>query len=210
MTALLHTGLLLAAFWTAVLLYRGRQPLRFVAGLAAGAACAHLGWAALHWGEMSRHPGAILDLSLGYCVLFLPLGPLLFAPQAATWRALPLALAAARLGCLAAGCCHGTPAPWGTHPTPLYEIALLVALHSAVRATPDARAAAVFLAGFGLERLVVEPWRATPPLAEPLIAPAAIAALWCAAGTGLLLAPRARRARARREEGTACERPCFS
>ena len=110
MTLPLHTAILFAAFWTAVLLYRGTRPLRFVAGLAAGASCAHLGWAALHWTEVSRHPEAILDPSLGYCVLFFPLGPLLFAPQAPSWRTLPLVLAVARLGCVAAGCCGGTPA----------------------------------------------------------------------------------------------------
>jgi hypothetical protein len=183
-TALLHSALLCAALWTAVSLYRGGRPLRFVAALAAGAAFAHLGWARLHWAAVAGHPAALLDPTLGYCVLFLPLGPLLLAPEAATWRALPLALAVARLGCLIAGGCHGVAAAWGSHPTPLYEVALLLALHLAVRASADARAAAVFLAGFGLARLTVEPWRAAPPLGPPTLDPALLAALWT--GVGLL------------------------
>jgi hypothetical protein len=177
----LHLAILCAAFWTAALLYRGDKPLRFVTGLALGAAASHLGWAALHWRAVAEQPQALLDPALGYCVLFFPLGPLLLAPQAATWRALPLALAVARAGCLVAGCCGGTPGPFGAHPTPLYEMALLAALHFAVRAAPERAAAAVFLAGFGALRLAVEPWRAAPPLGEPAVPTAALAALWLGA-----------------------------
>ena len=196
-SALLQPALLCGAFWTAVFLYRGQKPLHFVGSLAAGATAAHLGWAGLHWQAVSAHPQALLDPSSGFCVLFFPLGPLLFAPGAASWRALPLALAVARLGCVAAGCCHGTPAPWGMHPTPLYEAALFVALHLALRSTGDARAAGTFLTGFGLVRLFVGPWRATPPLGEPRLSPEAIAA-FCAC-CGLLLLLRGRAAPAPRE-----------
>jgi len=65
MTVPLHAALLCAAFWAAVLLYRGAHPFRFVAGLAAGATCAHLGWAALHWTEVPGQAPATTPLFLG-------------------------------------------------------------------------------------------------------------------------------------------------
>lgn len=183
MTAALHTLLLCGALWTAVLLYRGRRPLHFVAALAVGAGLSHLGWAGLHWAAASQHPTALIDPRVGYCVLFFPLGPLLLARDAATWRALPLALAVARSGCVFADCGGGAAG----HPTDLCEFVLLVALHFVVRSSADNRAAAVFLLGFGLERLAVEPWRGAPPLGEPTLDPALIAALWSTAGAFRLL-----------------------
>jgi hypothetical protein len=191
-SSLLHVALLFAAFWTAVLLYRGERPLCFVAALAVGAIVSHLGWAGLHWQAVAEHPQALFDPGLGYCVLFFPLGPLLLAPEATTWRALPLALAVARAGCLAGGCCGGEPGRFGAHPTPLYEMALLAGLHFAVRAAPKRAAAAVFLAGFGALRLAVEPLRAAPPLGEPAAPVAALSALWL--GAGLLVLPARARA----------------
>lgn len=145
-----QTLLLFAAFWTAVLLYRGYRPARFVLGVGLGAALTHLGWAMLHWNIVLQHPTAVLDPALGFSVLFFPLGPILAAPQPATWRALPLALAVARAGCVVAGCCHGSVGSSGPYPTPLYEVGLLVLLHFAVRAAPGPKAMAVFLLGFGL------------------------------------------------------------
>jgi hypothetical protein len=186
----LQWAALCAAFWTAVLLYRcgppaGLQPARFVAGLALGAGLAHLGWVLLHAAPIARHPQAIWNPSLGYCVLFFPVGPLLFSPGARAFAALPLALAVARAGCLVAGCCRG---PQG-EATPLAEIAALVALHVLVRHLPERAVLPAVLAGFGAIRLALEPWRAPPPLGAPALAPAWIAAAWLAAsGAWLALA----------------------
>ena len=146
-----------------MLLYRGTRPSRFVAGLALGAACAHAGWALLHLDEVRAHPWALLDPTTGFAVLFVPLGLAALERSAAAFAALPLALAVARLGCLAAGCCHG---PAG-EPTPLAEVTGLVALHFAVRRLPSCGILPAVLVGFGLLRLVLEPWRAQPPLGPP-------------------------------------------
>ena len=203
-----------AAFWTAVLAYRGRAPdpglaPRFVIGLGIGAALARFGWAALHLPALLAQPALVLSPATGFTVLTLPIALLLVAPSrsrasarssflAASLGSLPLALAVARLGCLAAGCCHGTPTllPWGVaidagalrvHPTPAYEIAGCVALWLVVRALPPIWIASVVLIGFGLIRLLVEPWRAEPPLGAPLVAPSLLAAAWM--GVGVLLSP---------------------
>ena len=123
-------------------------------------------------------------------MLFLPLGPLLLERSAAAFASLPLALAVARLGCLAAGCCLGTPtsAPWavaGLHPTALYEVAGLLALHGAVSRAEARFAAPLVLGGFGALRLLIDPLRAAPPLGAPLVAPTAIAAVWLALAAAL-------------------------
>jgi hypothetical protein len=173
------------AGWTGMLSFalRGgrRGGVRFALGLGLGALLAHAGWAMLHWRAVAVHPGALLDPSSGYCVLFAPLGVLLFTRSPAAFRALPLAFAVARAGCLAAGCCRGP----GGEPTPLYEMGGLVLLHALVWQSSDRWAVSLFCAGFGLVRLGVEPWRATPPLGEPAISPAWIAAAWVAAGVAL-------------------------
>lgn len=167
---------------------------RFAVGLVAGAACALGGGAVLH-----GDPGA------GASILLFPVGVLaseLGLPEperaryrAAALRALPLAWAVARVGCLAAGCCGGVPAnpfgAWtGVHPTPVYEMAGLAVLHVVVRDRPPRVAAAAVLAGFGGIRLAVEPLRAAPAAGPPLIPAAWLAALWVAAG--LRLGSRAR------------------
>jgi len=177
---------LFGAFWMAVLSYRGARPLRFVLGLGAAALLAHLGWAVLHWEVVWEVPWARLDPSTGFCVLFAPLGLLLVERSAAAFRALPLAFAVARAGCLAAGCCHGS----GGEPTPIYEMGGLVCLHAAMSKIADRRAIPAFCAGFGLVRLGVEPWRAIPPLGEPVISPAWIAGAWVAAGIVVAFAGR--------------------
>lgn len=173
------------AFWAAVLAFarRGERGggTRFAIGLGLGAVLAHAGWALLHWLAVAEHPGAIADPSTGYCVLFAPIGVLLCTRSPAAFRSLPLAFAIARSGCLAAGCCHGP----GGEPTPLYEMGGLLLLQALVRRVPDRWALAVFCAGFGLVRLAVEPWRAPPPLGEPAIPPAWIAAAWIAAGLAI-------------------------
>jgi hypothetical protein len=196
------------AFWTALLSFPCRsqsaEALRLVLALAVGAALAHLGWVALHLPHVLDHPLRILDPTRGFSILFLPLGPLLLAPRGAPQRraflarsfaSLPLALAVARLGCLAAGCCYGVPtsAPWGVpgaagasvHPTPLYEVLGCLGLHGVLRRLSSRWVTPVFLTGFGLIRLFVEPWRSTGPIDPPGFPPALIAAAWLAAGLQL-------------------------
>jgi len=197
---------------------------RCVLGLALGAVLAHLAWALLHAAAVATHPAALLNPAAGFTVLAVPLGLLATAPWrasserrtaylAAAFVPLPFALAVARLGCLAAGCCHGTPTelPWGIslaaaelraahgglfaagpglHPTPLYESAGLLALGLAVRRLPRDWVAPAVLAGFGALRLAVEPWRAPPPLGPPLVPPALLAAAWLLAAALLLPSPR--------------------
>lgn len=174
---LLQLAALSGAFWTALWLYRGAQPLRFVAALGLGAGLAHLGWALLHLPIVLRHPWSLLGAA-GFSALFVPLGLLALTPTAASLAPLPLALAVARLGCLAAGCCHG---PRG-EPTPLLAMTGLALLHLVVRRLPERRVVGSVLAGLGGVRLATEPWRAPPPSGEPLIQPSAIAALWMALG----------------------------
>lgn len=185
---LLQLLALFGAFWTAIALYARHSPspapARFVAALAFGAVFAHLGWAALHLSEVATHPSALLDPARGLTVLFVPLGLLLLERSPAAFASLPLALAVARLGCLAAGCCHGE----NGEPTPLYEIGGLMILHGMVSRLPDRWAIPVVLAGFGLIRLGVEPMRATPPLGEPVVPIVAIAAVWV--GLGIAMAVR--------------------
>jgi hypothetical protein len=185
-----------AAFWTALVLYARRarpgRPVRFALALVLGAAFAHAGWLLLHapaiWPALGSRPGLLLDPSLGFCMLFLPLGPLLLERSAAAFASLPLALAVAKLGCLAAGCCLGIPttAPWavaGLHPTALYEVAGLLGLHAVVLRAEARWAAPLVLGGIGALRLWIEPLRAAPPLGAPAVPPAALAAGWllCAA-----------------------------
>ena len=196
--ALLQPVAWCAAFWTALFLYTRRarpaQPLRFTCALALGAALAHAGWLLLHaplaWAALGTRPGLLLDPLFGFCVLFLPLGPLLIERSSAAFASLPLALAVARLGCLAAGCCHGTPtaAPWavaGLHPTALYEIAGLLALHGGVSRAGGRFVAPLVLGGVAALRLLLEPLRALPPLGAPIFTPAAVAFAWLAIASGL-------------------------
>jgi hypothetical protein len=179
---LLQLLALFGAFWTAIALYARQSPspapARFVTALGLGAVFAHLGWAVLHWPAVAAHPSALLDPARGLTVLFVPLGLVLLERSPAAFASLPLALAVARLGCLATGCCHG---PEG-EPTPLYEIGGLVVLHGVVHRLPARSVTPAVLAGFGLMRLATEPLRAMPPLGEPLVSPASIAAAWIAGG----------------------------
>ncbi len=220
---------LCVAFWIAVLGFGRRAPTpaesaRFVLGLALGAALAHLGWVLLYADRVWMHSWLWVDPARGFTVLWLPLGPLVTAPWragaaartrylAAAFASLPLALAAARVGCLFAGCCHGIPTqlPWGValagelaprHPTPLYEIAGFLGLHFAARAAPDPRVAPLVLIGFGLLRLGVEPWRAQPPLGAPLVPAWLLAAAWVAVGRILLRVGGLGDARRDRHAGT--------
>ena len=209
-----------AAFWVALVQFRARsrEPAwRFALALAAGAALAHAGWAVLHVAAVRERPWALADPTVGLCVLFLPLGVLALAPRrrsrdflAAALGSLPLALAVARLGCLAAGCCHGpvSAAPWAVrpaagaaavHPTPAYEIAGWLALHAAARRIPREWVTASVLVGFGALRLALTPWRVDPPLGPPLVPAEWLASGWVLLGMGL--APPARSLRGRRPPG---------
>lgn len=189
-----------ASFWVALAGFLrgsrdGEGAARHVVGLALGAVAAHVGWIALHVDRVAAAGWAGWLAPAGFCVLFVPLGPLAAARGldrdararflAAAFGALPLALAVARVGCWLAGCCHGVPtdAPWAVsvagetvHPTPGYEIAALVVLQGLAARVPDRLVAPLVLAGLGAARLSVDPWRATPPLGAPVIPAAAIAA----------------------------------
>ena len=208
----LHLLCLSAAFWVALALRErrasGESARRFVAGLALGGALAHLGWAALYIDRVWTQPSAVVSPA-GFCVLFVPLGLLALAPWrapraerdrflAGAFASLPLALATARLGCLVTGCCRGLPTdlPWGLrlagdtiprHPTALYDIAGLLALHAAARALPEARVAPAVLIGFGALRLAIEPLRIAPPLGPPVVPAGLLAAAWIGAGVAILL-----------------------
>ncbi len=211
--AVMQLNALSAAFWVAFALYRRSEPgghgqLRFLVGLAVGVVLAHLGWALLYFDRIVSEPRMLLQPA-GWCVLFVPIGPLVTAPwrggrrrREQFWRSatasLPLALATARLGCLGAGCCHGVPTdlPFGLwladdtderHPTALYDIAGLVLLHATATWAPPRWVPPIVLGGFGLLRLAIEPWRAAAPLGAPLLAPEWIAALWVGVALSLCL-----------------------
>jgi len=210
--ALVPAAALVGAWWTALLVFHRRSPrpaagLRFAVALVLGALAAHLGWALLHPGHVASHPSLVLDPGRGHCVLFVPLGVLASslvgldragrdAYLAAAFASLPAALAVARLGCLAAGCCHGVAtasgwAPWSVHPTPVYEMLGLVLLHAACTRVEARWVPSVFLGGFGALRLALEPLRAVPPLGPPALPAWILAAGWIA----VALALRPRRAR---------------
>lgn len=136
----LYSAALCAAFWVAVAGARGGlgsagAAARFLAGLALGALLARAGG-----------------------LLFVPAGILLAAPWCAPERArfldvalptLPLACAAAKLGCIAAGCCAGAGA----------EALGFTAVHAALRLGRERQAAALALAGIGAVRLAALPLR---------------------------------------------------
>ena len=161
-THAVHLLILCAAFWTAIALFlrshgSGRRcnDLRFLAGLALGAAFAHFGWALLNLPAVRDHLDAWLNPAVGYSVLFVPAGVLLLAPWSAAMKSLPLAVAVAGTGCLVSGCCSGIHTslfPWGFHPTPVYEIGLFVALHFAVWRLRDELVIPAVLIGFAAWR----------------------------------------------------------
>jgi hypothetical protein len=152
--AALYETALCAAFWVALAGYRPHRACdaaHFVAGLALGAV-------------LARASG----------LLWVPAGLLLAAPWRAPARArflgaalpvLPLGFAAAKLGCLAAGCCAAAGA----------EALGFAAVHAAARRLPRRHAAAVALAGIAAVRLAALPFR---PEARPS---ALLAAVWLAA-----------------------------
>jgi hypothetical protein len=185
-----------AAFWLAVGLHarrepRGRARVRFAFALGLGAVLARLGDSVLFEGG-----GRMLDPRESFSVLFLPLGVLAIAPSAAGFAALPLALAMARLGCVAAGCCRGV----GGEPLPIFEASTLALLHPILaRAEPEA-VAGRFAFAFGALRLLESPWRPPVP-AGALATPELVALGWIGVGA-LLLAVRQRNSVTNRRRST--------
>jgi len=183
------------AFWIALFEFEHRggrriHALRFVAGMGVAALACHLGWILLHL-ESSAPVLRSLFRPAGFCVLFAPIGVVLAGPRPAEERArylapalgsLPLAMATARLGCLAVGCCHGVALGGGLVPIQAIEIAGCVLLSLGTRRLPPAMVPAATLAGLGTLRLVVEPWRAPDPLGPPILPTAILAALLLVAG----------------------------
>lgn len=108
-------------------------------------------------------------------MLFLPLGPVLLCRRADAFACLPLPLALARLGCLAAGCCRGSAG----EPLPVLEIVVCVAGHFAIRSLPVPARRGAFLTGFGALRLCETPLR---PPGDALLDPAWLACAWLAGG----------------------------
>ncbi len=176
------------------------RPGRAVLAFGAGGAFAHLGFALLHPEAVASRPGLLLDLQSGFCALFVVAGPLCLAPRKegrafflrAALGALPAALAVARLGCLAAGCCGGRPlaaalardhpalpaaralglaaASGGLrHPTALYDLVGCLLLHRAAGRIPPDRVPGGVLAGLGALRLLLDPLRADAPPGPPSV-----------------------------------------
>lgn len=161
---------------TALIVYRRQThqgETRFDLALLVGAFCAHLGWALVHLPRALSFPDWILQPGAA-SVIFFPLGVLLVAPWREALAALPLALAAARLGCLPFDCCYSEP----LHALP--ELTGLVLLHAMARRWPE-QMATVVLSGFGALRLISLPFRA-PEDPEPFLDPAWIAMCWMVAG----------------------------
>ncbi len=210
----------MAAFWVAVLGYRGDRVARLILGLGLGAILARVGWGLLHFRQIFLAPeilpggsglpwrlgpalGYWLGVEAGLSLLFVPVGVLLSIPWSAdrearlgyavaTSRSLAPALGVARLGCVFAGCCSGLPlegAPAGgsVHPTALYELLGWGGVSAGLARVAPRWVPGLFLTAFGGLRLAIEPWRAPPPLGEPVLDPGWIAAAWLVAGLSALV-----------------------
>jgi hypothetical protein len=170
-----------AAFWLALRLHarsRATSPARFALALLLGAVLARAGHALL-WSR----PQHGLAAGEAVSVLFVPLGLLLIGAGPGAFASLPLPLAVARLGCLAAGCCRGACG----ERLPLYEAAFLVALHGVLARGTLAAAPERFAWAFGGLRLAQSPWRPrveTAPLGG-FATPEAVALGWIAIGAVL-------------------------
>ena len=189
------------------------RPVRALLGFAAGGVLAHLGFALLHAEAVAANPALLVDLRSGFCALFVAGGPLLVAPRGpdreaflrAALGALPAALAVARVGCLAAGCCGGLPLPAALppdhpalplarvlglaagsgalrHPTALYDLAGCLALGWLAGRVAPGRAPGAVLAGLGGLRLLLDPLRAAAPPGPPSLDVRWVAALVGALG----------------------------
>jgi hypothetical protein len=168
---------LCAAFWLALWLHDHHAPRntpRFAAALVLGAVFARLGSASLF-----EAPDAVrFDPFGAVSLLFLPLGIVLLCPTAAAFSSLPLPLALARVGCIAAGCCQGRVGLL----LPIADAAAFCVLHSGARRLSPRWVSAAFLIAFGALRVSESSWRGEAVEASARIAPSRIAALWIVAG----------------------------
>lgn len=179
-----------AAFWLALWQHDRRAPgraARFAGALLVGAGLARAG----HVIAFEGTPRALLAPEAGASILFVPLGVLLLTPTPAAFASLPLPLAVARLGCLAAGCCRGADG----EPLALVEAAALLALHRALERVPPRRTPAMFALAFGAIRLLEQPWRTAPECGFAWLAPTEVAVAWLAVGLALHFARPAAAAR---------------
>jgi prolipoprotein diacylglyceryltransferase len=209
---LLQVVFVCAAFWVALAGYclRERDPAlrqRAIVGLVLGALAAYAGWALLHADTLARAGWSAALAVSSASLLFVPFGVLAAAPRrgdprrtrhlAASFAALPLALAVARVGCVLRGCCHGFAAspPWGVAhpalpapvlPVPLYDVAGLLLLFAVARRLAPEWIAPAVLVGLGLLRLALEPLRAPDP-APPWLPVELVALALVAAGVALAL-----------------------
>jgi hypothetical protein len=191
------TAMRFGGFWAAILEYRAIREeapddWRFVLGLLLGAVLAHLGWAVLSPAPSPRSLERVLDWQTGFASVFVLLGPVLTAPGrrhgdrrrrylSGALLSLPLALATARLGCIAEGCCNGVllPAPLA----PLLDVGLLSTLRwAALRVDSPARPHALVI-GLVAINSVNHLLRRSPGETSSEVAIAAAAVAWL----GLLL-----------------------
>ncbi len=207
-----------AAFWLALGRFGFVRAEFFVLGLGLGGALTRLGWGLLHFHlpELFSMPEILLRPGAGFTILFFPLGPLLllalserepevrFDDCVRLGRALPPAFALARSGCIFAGCCSGRVSEGGwSHGVPLYEMLGWLFLTLLLERIPDRWVPAVFFGGFGLLRLLVEPFRAVPPLGETIVEVEWLALAWLVSGLGGCLATIRRRGGGGRGESSA-------
>ena len=193
------------AFWIAVLGFRRRAVSRrdaavYLVGLLLGAALTHVGWVALNLPALAPDTLDWLFAPAGFTVLLLPLGFVGVAWLAEpgflgrAFSSLPLALAAARVGCIPASCCRGEASAFDLyslvgitrHPVEVLEIVGWVLVWRwLLRLQPEQRAGA-FLLAFGGLRLVLEPFRVDPFLGTPSIPVEWLAAPLSVAGMVML------------------------
>jgi hypothetical protein len=168
---------LCTAFWLALWLHDRQVPrhtTRFAAALVLGAVFARLGPTLLF-----EAPGAArFDPFGAVSVLFVPLGIVLLFPAAAAFSSLPLPLALARVGCIAAGCCQGRAGIL----LPIADAAAFCVLHWGARRLSPRWIPAVFLIAFGALRVSESSWRGEAVEVFARVAPSRIAALWMVVG----------------------------
>jgi hypothetical protein len=185
-------------FWVALARFGLMRGSRFIFGLGLGGVFARAGWGLLHLPDLAQSPGLLFQSASGFTILFFPLGPLWLAPpghredaRVSYWaglgRSLPLGFAVARLGCIFSGCCGGWESESGwRHPAPLYEMLGWLCLGLLLERRPDREVLALFFMGFGGLRLLVEPFRAPPPLGATAFPVESFALLWLLAGVLLI------------------------
>lgn len=163
-----HPLALCLAGWVVLGLRRGTPRVRTALALGGGALAAHLGWALLHIDQVAQSPHWLVVPWSGFCVLFVPLGVVAVDRNPETLRPLPLALAVARIGCVAAGCCSGVPLgealPGVPHPVAAYDVCALIGLHHAAARCPTRWVSPLVVAGVAGLRVAIDPLRLPAPL----------------------------------------------